>query len=119
VGGHEFYTPDSAFPLREVLENFEGGRVIIGVTSLPYKCPPAPSETALLLHDFLTERGRRDRSGITLVTPQPAERIAAILRFAPQPNVGIFDEPTMQLAADKAEFGRSRARRWFGKEWAV
>ena len=265
-GGHEFYTPGSALRLLEVLENFQGGRVVIGVTSLPFKCPPAPSEAALLLHDFLTERGRRDRSEIALVTPQPApippspdtsaallaafaergisfnpnralksvdparqlalfddgsempydllfgipvhsvpavvaesglavdgwvpvhpmtletsfpgvfaigdvtsigtpkagvfaerqgeaaaERIAAILRsqaetaeydgkglcyiqmgsdqvarvnvqFTPgaaQPVVGIFDEPTTQLAADKAEFGRSRARRWFGKEWAT
>src|SRR5439155_11565650 len=265
-GGHEFYTPGSAFALRGVLEDFQGGRVVIGVTSLPFKCPPAPSEAALLLHDFLTERDRRDNSEIALVTPQPApippspdssaallaafaergisfnpnralksvdpalqvalfddgsempydllfgipvhsvpavvaesglavdgwvpvhpmtletsfpgvfaigdvtsigtpkagvfaerqgeaaaERIAALLRsqaetaeydgkglcyiqmgsdqvarvnvqFTPgaaQPIVGIFDEPTMQLAADKAEFGRSRARRWFGKEWAT
>src|SRR3954447_17425838 len=35
-GGHEFYTPGSAFPLREVLENFPGGRVVIAVTSLPF-----------------------------------------------------------------------------------
>ena len=50
-GGHEFYTVDGAFGLREVLEAFEGGRVIVGVTSTPFKCPPAPSETALLMHD--------------------------------------------------------------------
>ena len=260
-GGHEFYTAGSAFSLPEVLENFEGGRVVIAVTSLPFKCPPAPSEAALLMHDFLTERDRRGRSQIALVTPQPAPippspdtsaallaafaerdisfvpnraltsvdaarhvaqfddgsempydllfgipvhrvpavvaeaglavdgwipvhpltletsfpgvfaigdvtsagtpkagvfaerhgetaaaRIAATLRSqaetaeydgkgmcyiqmgrdqvarvnveftpgAPQPVVGFFDEPTMQLAADKAEFGRSRALRWFG-----
>ena len=46
-----------------------GGRVIVGVTSTPFKCPPAPSETALLMHDFLTERGLRDRSEISLVMP--------------------------------------------------
>jgi sulfide:quinone oxidoreductase len=68
-GGHEFYTLAGAFGLRDVLENFEGGRVVVGVTSLPFKCPPAPSETALLLHDFLTERGLRDRSEIALVMP--------------------------------------------------
>lgn len=265
-GGHEFYTPGSAFRLREVLENFEGGRVVIAVTSLPFKCPPAPSEAALLLHDFLTVRHRRDRSEIALVTPQPApippspdtsaallaafaergisfnpnralksvdparqialfddgsempydllfgipvhtvpavvaesglavdgwipvhpttletafpgvfaigdvtshgtpkagvfaerhgetaaERIVAILRsqaetaeydgtgmcyiqmgggevarvnvqFTPgeaQPLAGTFDEPTMRLAADRIDFGRSRTRRWFGKEWAT
>ena len=60
-GGHEFYTVPGAFALRDVLADFDGGRVIVGVTSTPFKCPPAPSETALLVHDFLTERGLRDR----------------------------------------------------------
>jgi len=50
---------------------FDGGRVIVGVTSAPFKCPPAPSETALLVHDFLTERGIRDRSEVALVMPLP------------------------------------------------
>ncbi len=67
--GHEFYTVPGAFALRDVLESFEGGDVIIGVTSTPFKCPPAPSETALLMHDFLTRTGRRDRSRISLVMP--------------------------------------------------
>ena len=69
--GHEFYTVPGAFALREVLANFDGGRVVVGVTSTPFKCPPAPSETALLVHDFLTERGLRDRSEISLVMPLP------------------------------------------------
>jgi sulfide:quinone oxidoreductase len=68
-GGHEFYTVAGAFALRDVLEEFPGGRVLVGVTSTPFKCPPAPSETALLVHDFLTERGRREASEIELVMP--------------------------------------------------
>ncbi len=67
--GHEFYTPDGTFAARDVLAAFEGGHVVIGVTSTPFKCPPAPSETALLLHDFLVERGLRERSTISLVMP--------------------------------------------------
>jgi sulfide:quinone oxidoreductase len=54
-----------------VLAEFPGGRVIVGVTSTPFKCPPAPSETALLMHDFLTERGLRADSEIALVMPLP------------------------------------------------
>lgn len=69
--GHEFYTVQGAFALREVLSDFEGGRVIVGVTSTPFKCPPAPSETALLMHDYLVARGLRDRSEISLVMPLP------------------------------------------------
>jgi sulfide:quinone oxidoreductase len=70
-GGHEFYTVEGAFALREVLANFDGGRVIVGVTSTPFKCPPAPSETALLVHDLLARRGLRERSEISLVMPLP------------------------------------------------
>ena len=55
-----------------MLADFDGGRVIVAVTSVPFKCPPAPSETALLMHDFLTHRGLRDRSHISLVMPLPA-----------------------------------------------
>lgn len=66
---HEFYTVPGAFALRNVLESFEGGDVIIGVTSTPFKCPPAPSETALLMHDFLARNARRDKSRISLVMP--------------------------------------------------
>ena len=70
-GGHEFYTESGAFAARDVIEAFDGGRVVIGVTSTPFKCPPAPSETALLMHDHLTRRGIRDKSEITLVMPLP------------------------------------------------
>ena len=68
-GGHELYTVAGAFALREVLANFAGGRVIVAVTSTPFKCPPAPSETVLLMHDFLSTRGIRDSSSIALVVP--------------------------------------------------
>jgi len=70
-GGYEFYTVAGAFALRDVLANFGGGKVIVGVMSTPFKCPPAPSETALLVHDFLIERGLRDTSDIALVMPLP------------------------------------------------
>jgi sulfide:quinone oxidoreductase len=70
--GHEFYTVPGAFALRDVLANFDGGRVVIGVTSTPFKCPPAPSETALLVHDFLGGRGLREQSEVSLVMPLPS-----------------------------------------------
>ncbi|GIF00123.1 NAD(P)/FAD-dependent oxidoreductase [Paractinoplanes rishiriensis] len=69
--GHEFYSEAGAFALQPVLDSFPGGHVVIAVTSTPFKCPPAPSETALLMHDFLTRRQIRDRSTISLVMPLP------------------------------------------------
>ena len=69
AGGHEFYTVAGAFALREVLPRFERGPAIIGVCGKSFKCPPAPSETALLLHDYLTARGRRGATEISVVMP--------------------------------------------------
>jgi sulfide:quinone oxidoreductase len=71
-GGYEFYTEAGAFALRDVLAAFDGGRVVVGVTRPPFKCPPAPSETALLMHDLLVSKRARDRSEVTLVMPFPA-----------------------------------------------
>ena len=70
-GGHEYYTNRGAFAVRDVLAGFDGGRVVIGVTSTPFKCPPAPSETALLTHEYLTARGLRAGCEIALVMPLP------------------------------------------------
>ena len=72
-GGNEFYTIAGAIAAGRALADFDGGNVVVGVTSTPFKCPPAPSETALLVHDHLTARGLRDRSTISLViAPSPA-----------------------------------------------
>jgi sulfide:quinone oxidoreductase len=68
-GGNEFYSFAGAERLREVLPNFTHGRAIVGVTSTPFKCPPAPSEAALLLDDYLRSRGLRDSCQISLVMP--------------------------------------------------
>jgi sulfide:quinone oxidoreductase len=70
-GGYEFYTNRGAFAARDALAGFSGGRVVIGVTSTPFKCPPAPSETALLTHEYLTARGLRADCEIALVMPFP------------------------------------------------
>jgi sulfide:quinone oxidoreductase len=68
-GGNEFYSFAGAERLRDVLPGFSKGRAIVGVTSTPFKCPPAPSEAALLLHDDLTKRGVRGACEISLVMP--------------------------------------------------
>ena len=68
-GGNEFYSVAGAERLRDVLPGFEGGPAIVGVCGTPFKCPPAPSEAALLLHDFLRARGRRDAAEISVVMP--------------------------------------------------
>jgi sulfide:quinone oxidoreductase len=68
-GGREFYSVAGAIAARDVLPRFERGAAIVGVTGKSFKCPPAPSETALLLHDFLTARGCRRETDISVVMP--------------------------------------------------
>jgi sulfide:quinone oxidoreductase len=68
-GGNEYYSVAGAERLRDVLPTFSQGRAIVGVTSTPFKCPPAPSEAALLLDDYLKTRGLRDACEISLVMP--------------------------------------------------
>ena len=68
-GGNEFYSFAGAERLREVLPAFSKGHAIVGVCSTPFKCPPAPSEAALLLDDYLRARGVRNDCEISLVMP--------------------------------------------------
>ncbi len=67
--GNEFYSVAGAERLAGILPTFQSGRVVIGVCDAPFKCPPAPSEAALLMHDHLTARGVRDACEISLVIP--------------------------------------------------
>jgi sulfide:quinone oxidoreductase len=68
-GGNEFYSVGGAERLGELLPSFSQGHAIIGVCGAPFKCPPAPSEAALLLHDHLSARGVRDDCEISFVIP--------------------------------------------------
>jgi sulfide:quinone oxidoreductase len=101
--GYEFYSFAGAERLRTVLPKFSRGNVIVGVTSAPFKCPPAPSETALLLHDYLTERGVRDNCGISLVMPlgapvppSPGTSQALLAAFAER-GIEFFPSRTIRL----------------------
>jgi sulfide:quinone oxidoreductase len=67
--GNEFYSVAGAARLGELLPSFSRGHALIGVCGAPFKCPPAPSEAALLLHDYLTARGVRGACEISFVIP--------------------------------------------------
>ena len=103
--GDEFYSVTGAERLRDAVAGFEAGEAIVGVTGPSFKCPPAPSEAALLLDAYLRAHGRRDAAGITLVmpfgTPIPPspDTSAALLeefagrgiRFVPETRVTALD----------------------------
>jgi sulfide:quinone oxidoreductase len=81
----EFYSVAGAEKLAGVIPDFSAGRALIGVCGAPFKCPPAPSECALLLDDELRRRGVRDACEITFVIPlgapvPPSPETSAALR---------------------------------------
>jgi len=68
-GGNEFYSVAGAARLAGIVPELAAGRIVIGVVDAPFKCPPAPSECALLIHDELVSRGVRDACEIDFVMP--------------------------------------------------
>jgi sulfide:quinone oxidoreductase len=110
-GGEEFYSVAGAAQLAGLLPGFTSGRALIGVCGAPFKCPPAPSECALLLHDLLTRKGVRGDCEITFaipfgtpVPPSPDTSAALVeafaernIRFVPGHRVASLD-PARKVA---------------------
>ncbi len=66
---HGFYTPDSALRLAKALEDFDGGDLVVDIAEMPIKCPVAPIEFVCLADHYLRQRGIREKTSLTLVTP--------------------------------------------------
>jgi sulfide:quinone oxidoreductase len=66
---HHFYSAEAALELRKALDAFTGGRIVIGIAGMPYKCPPAPLEVAFLIEAELRQRGLRDTSELHFCSP--------------------------------------------------
>lgn len=67
---HTFFTFDGATRLRDALRSFSGGRIAVLVSALPYKCPGAPHEGAMLLADYFRQRGLARKVEVHLFTPE-------------------------------------------------
>ncbi|HKX73792.1 MAG TPA: FAD/NAD(P)-binding oxidoreductase [Acidimicrobiia bacterium] len=66
---HEFYTLPGALALRDALEDWGGGRLVVHIAEFPIKCPVAPLEFTFLADAYFRQRGMRDRVEISYVTP--------------------------------------------------
>ena len=64
-----FYTPEGAEALRQALDRFDFGRLVVSFVDLPIKCPVAPLEFCFLADDYFRRRGIRHRVELTYVTP--------------------------------------------------
>lgn len=69
--GHNFYTLAGAASLHAVLPKLGRGRIAVLVASMPFKCPAAPNEAAMLLEYNCRRRGVRKDVQVDLYTPEP------------------------------------------------
>ena len=65
----DFYTIEGATALEKFLKYWEGGKMVVNIAEIPYKCPVAPIEFVCLADDYFTKKGIRDKVDITYVTP--------------------------------------------------
>ncbi len=71
AAGHNFYTLAGAEALRDARLKLSAGRLVVLVSGIPFKCPAAPYEAALLLAADLRRRGLRERVAVDLYSPEP------------------------------------------------
>lgn len=81
---HNLYDPQNLADVRRAVRDFKGGRVSVGVYGLPYKCPPAPYEIAIMAGQFFARKGVE--AHIEVFTPLPAS-----LPIVGQAGCGVID----------------------------
>jgi sulfide:quinone oxidoreductase len=67
----EYYSLEGAAALSTRLREIDGGRICLVVSRIPFKCPAAPYEGALLIDDLLVERGVREEVALCVISPEP------------------------------------------------
>lgn len=60
---------DETFALKRKLDNFPGGDLVMTVPPMPYRCPPAPYERAVMIGWLLKSRGIKGR--LHVLDPNP------------------------------------------------
>ena len=72
ASSHTYYTLEGAMKLQKEIAEFKSGRVAIVIAGLPYKCPAAPYEGAMLLEGFFHARHIRHDVDLAIYTPEPS-----------------------------------------------
>ncbi|MDP2688364.1 MAG: FAD-dependent oxidoreductase [Aequorivita sp.] len=114
--GHDFYTLEGATKFNEQLQNFQGGKIAVLVSALPFKCPAAPYEAAMLIKDFIRKKGLSSKTEISLYAPEPGPMgVAGIelsgavrqiveskgISYYPEHQVSSVDENTLSFTNGK------------------
>ena len=106
--GHNFYMLDGANSFYQKLKNFKGGKIAVLVSSLPFKCPAAPYEAAMLIESFISNKGLKNKTEISLYTPEPGpmgvagkELSGAVKQMVERKGIKYFPEYQITSATEK------------------
>ncbi len=106
--GLDFYTVEGAATFNEKLENFKGGKIAVLVPSLPFKCPAAPYEAAMLVASYIRNKGLSSKTEISLYTPEPGpmgvagkELSGAVRQMVEMKGIQFFPEYQLTGASEK------------------
>lgn len=80
-----YYSAEAADAAHRALDDFSGGDLVFLVTTVPYRCPVAPYEGAMLAADLLRDKGTRSSTQISVYTPEPQ----------PMPSAGPYAGPEL------------------------
>lgn len=69
--GYNLYDAQQVPKLRERLLSLGAGRIAIVIMAVPYKCPPAPYEAAMIISSLLNRHGTRGSVEIDFYAPTP------------------------------------------------
>jgi sulfide:quinone oxidoreductase len=110
--GYNLYDAPQVPPLREKLLSLKKGRIAVCIMGMPYKCPPAPYEASLLIHDMLEkEAGSRKEVEIDVYCPAPIALPVAgpevsreVVAMLESHNIGFHPGHKLKTVSDRLEF---------------
>lgn len=107
--GHDFYTLAGATEFNERLKNFKGGKIAVVIPSLPFKCPAAPYEAAMLIESFIRKKGLSNKTEVSLYSPEPGpmpvagkELSGAVKQMIEMKGIKYFPEHQLSSATGTA-----------------
>lgn len=114
--GYDFYTLEGAKKFNERLQNFKGGKIAILVPSLPFKCPAAPYEAAMLVESYIRNKGLSSKTEISLYTPESGpmpvagkELSGEVRQIVEKKGIKYFPEHQLTSATEKTlTFGNGK-----------
>jgi sulfide:quinone oxidoreductase len=93
--------------LRKEILALRQGKIAICITTIPYKCPPAPYEASLLVNTILLENKTRGRIDVDVYTPSPIALPVAgpkvsqdVVNLVEKNHIGFHPSYRLKLVSD-------------------